>query len=215
MTQPTTKKPFTVAAMRHGGTHLITPIVRKFTNRPVYSPKGIASLNCIPSDIVIVFTRDPRNRVVSNLRYKLGEAAKSLDTAGRDAALAEFLASRKGEESFTVIDFMQRWAQKWRKPNLGSSVRWAMSVRFEDLAGENSLAEVARVGDFLARAGAKLLVTPTQARDYALGKSGTWTGAHSNYREWFGPKSIDYWRRNFGTHCTVAMGYSVDQERDI
>lgn len=215
MTQPTTRKPFTVAAMRHGGTHLITPIVRKFTDRPVYSPKGLASLNCIPSDIVIVFVRDPRNRVVSNLRYKLGDRAKALDQAGRDQALLAFLASRKGEESFTVIDFMIRWAQKWVRDDLGRAVRRSTRVRFEELAGENSLAEVARIGKFLQDAGAELVASPSEAKAYALGKSGTWTGSHSNWREWFGPSSIKHWRANFGPNCTQMMGYTTDPETGV
>lgn len=215
MTQPTTRKPFTVAAMRHGGTHLITPIVRKFTDRPVYSPKGVASLNCIPSDVVIVFTRDPRNRVVSNLRYKLGDQAKGLNADQRDEALATFLASRKHDGALTVIDFMARWAQKWRRPNIGPSVRFATLVRFEELAGENSLAETTRIGKFLADSGAKLVAAASEARAYALGKSGTWTGSHSNYAEWFGPRARDYWRSNFGPDCTRAMGYQIDERLGI
>lgn len=211
MTQPITKKPYTVAAMRHGGTHLITPIVRKFTDRPVYSPKGAASLNCIPSDVVIVFLRDPRNRAVSNLRYKLGPPSKDMTREERDAALWTFLQSRKGDAAMTIIDFMQRWAQKWRAPRLGVNVKHATVVRFEDLAGANSLAEITRIGQFLAQAGAKLVSSATEARDYALGKSGTWTGSHSNYREWFGPRATDYWRRNFGPDCTRAMGYQLDE----
>jgi hypothetical protein len=211
MTQPTTRKPFTVAAMRHGGTHLITPVVRRLTDRPVYSPKGQASLNCIPSDIVIIFPRDPRNRVVSNLRYKMGDAAKGLDAPGRDAALAEFLGSRKTPDALRPIEFMTRWADKWRALTVGGAVRAALTVRFEELAGDNSLAEVTRIAEFLARAGAKLVATPSEAKAYALGRSGTFTGSHSNYIEWFGPQSTRYWRSNFGPQCTHRMGYQIDE----
>lgn len=208
--------------MRHGGTHLITPIVRRFTDRPVYSPKGIASLNCIPSEIVIVFTRDPRNRAISNLRYKLGrEAVPGLNASDRDTLLAAFLASRKNDGALTVIDFMHRWAKRWRSGDQWRSGDHAYTgrastlVRFEDLVGENSLAWTATIGQFLERAGAKLVATPNEARAYALGKSGTWTGSHSNYADWFGPKSCDFWRRNFGLQCTIEMGYTIDGELGI
>lgn len=212
MTHPSrTQKPYTVAAMRHGGTHLITPVVRRLTSRPVYSPKGSSSLTCIPSDIVVVFPRDPRNRAISNVRYKLGrDAVDRLDAAGRDDALAHYLTTRKTAADLQPIEFMTQWAQRWVDGRFaGKRTRW-MLVRFEELAGPNALVECTKVATFLAECGAKLVASAEDARSYALGKSGTFTGRHSNYREWFGPKATHHWHRNFGPACTQIMGYQVD-----
>lgn len=207
-----TKKPFTVAAMRHGGTHLINPVVRRLTNKPVYSPKGASSLVCTPSSIVIVFPRDPRNRAVSNVRYKLGrEAVDRLDEAGRDEALFHYLSTRKSGDALLPIEFMTRWAQRWCHGKFGNAGTHWMLCRFEELAGPNALLECTKIATFLKEVGADLVCTPDVARAYALGTSGTFTGRHSNYREWFGPKSIAFWNRNFGPSCTMEMGYNLDQ----
>lgn len=218
MTQPSTKKPFTVAAMRHGGTHLITPVIRRLTNKPVYSPKGVASITCIPSEIVIIFSRDPRNRAVSNVRYKLGrEAVEKLTAEERDEHLAAYLQTRKGEGGLTPIDFMLKWAGYW----LNDRAPWDRSARevfrctFEELAGPLALSVVGNIAAFLEQAGVKLVATPEEAKAYTLGMSGTFTGRHSNYAEWFGPKSLAYWRSNFGPELTRRMGYQVREDLGI
>ncbi len=211
-----TLKPFTVAAMRHGGTHLITPVVRRLTNKPVYSPKGRSSLTCIPSKVVIVFPRDPRNRAISNVRYKLGrEAVDLLDAAGRDEALAHYLQHRKAPGELLPIEFMTQWAMLWVGGKFaGERTKW-MLCRFEELAGPNALVECTKIATFLTECGATLVATAEEARVYACGMSGTYTGRHSNYREWFGPKSTHFWHRNFGPACTRIMGYQNDPETAI
>ncbi len=215
MTVPTTKKPITVAALRHGGTHLITPIIRRLTGRAVYSPKGDSALHCIPSPVVVVFYRDPRNRVISNLRYKMtGNLCLAWNRQTRDENLFEFLSKRKKPGSLTSIEYMIQWEQFWRCDNV---IRHGyMHTRFETLVDEAaSLGEVTRIASLLTAAGFDLEATPSEALAYSIGQSGTYTGSHSNYREWFGPKSAAYWRREFGHELTKRMGYKVDEELGI
>ncbi len=213
MTAPTTKKPITVAALRHGGTHLITPIIRKLTGKTVYSPKGEAALHCIASPIVVVFYRDPRNRVISNLRYKMGDVTIGMAPAARDQALADFLLKRKQPGSLLPIEYMIQWDQRWSKEPTG---RQQMHSRFETIvAPEATLGEIRRIASLLTAAGLELEATPEEAQTYALGTSGTFTGRHSNYREWFGPLACAAWKREFGPALTKRMGYAIDQELGI
>ena len=214
MTVPTTKKPITVAALRHGGTHLITPIIRRLTGKTVYSPKGDAALHCIPSPIVVVFLRDPCNRVVLNLRYKMEGLWVAWDKSHRDAHLFDFLSKRKKPGALTPIEYMIQWEQRWRSDTDRESK--FIHTRFETLVDEAaSLGEVTRIASLLTAAGLDLEATPSEARAYSIGQSGTYTGSHSQFRDWFGPKSAAYWRREFGHELTKRMGYKVDEELGI
>ena len=187
---PTSTKPTTLIALRHGGTHLIQPIIRHLTDRPVYVPKGELALSCIPSPKLVVFLRDPRNRLVSMFRYKRPKAVP----ADSDEALARMLASpKKGE---TPVRFMLRWARRW------ASDPAALIMRFEDLASERGLAEATRLREYLAAEN-----SAESAYEYAFGKSGTFTGRHSRWREWFGPQTSRAWLEHGGPELQSLMGY--------
>lgn len=193
-----TRKPYTVAAMRHGGTHLITPIVRTLTGRTVYSPKGLQSLNCIPSQVVIVFRRDPRNRLVSNFRYKNPGALERLTPTERDAQLAAFMVARSVKKPISPLEFMKRWALCWyHYPG-------AFDLSFEDLVGPEGLQHVRWLAEFLE---VKRTGAPLEAYEYSLGKSGTWTGRHSRWEEWFGPLSREAWGKFHGDELVRYLGY--------
>lgn len=207
-----TNKPYTVAALRHGGTHFITPIVRKLTGKTVYSPKGIISIHCIPSRVCVVFTRDPRNRLISNIRYKLATHDDALNEMDRDNLVLEFLKRAKQPGHDLPIDFMHKWATVWLDRVETPLKRAVKLMRFETLADPaRGLDEVRALVAFLNEAqDDPLLATAEEAYEYSFGKSGTWTGRHSNWREWFGPKSKAFWRANFGAALTKKMGYQVE-----
>lgn len=197
-----TRKPYTVAAMRHGGTHLITPIVRSLTGRTVYSPKGLQSLNCIPSPVVIVFRRDPRNRLVSNFRYKNPGALERLNPTERDVQLAAFMVARSVKKPISPLEFMKRWALCWHQ------YPGAYCLSFENLIGPVGLLHVERLRDWLAAQGTETFkATPIEAYEYSLGKSGTWTGRHSRWEEWFGPLSREAWGKFHGDELVRYLGY--------
>ncbi len=187
---PTSTKPTTLIAMRHGGTHLIQPLIRHLTDKPVYVPKGENSLTCVPSPKLVIFLRDPRNRMVSMLRYKRPNAI----AAESDGALAALLDGSKGGGN--PIDFMRSWAGVWARRSDG------LIVRFEELMADK-LAQTERIKAYLDAPG-----EPQAAVDYTFGKSGTWTGRHSRWQEWFGPLSRAVWLRRGGQTLQHMMGYS-------
>lgn len=193
---PTSTKPTTLLAMRHGGTHLIQPIIRHLTGKPVAAPKGPMALEFEPGPRLVVFLRDPRNRLISNFRFKAGggagaKAAKS----GSDEDIAAFMLRAK--HGRTPVAFMQAWADRW--------VKWpgALIVRFEDLVvRDQGITEAWRIKAHLDAPG-----DPTAAYEYSFGQSGTWTGKHSDWREWFGPKSRAAWEDQGGAKLLTTMGY--------
>lgn len=207
-----TNKPYTVAALRHGGTHLIQPIVRRLTGKTVYAPKGNISLHCIPSRIVVVFTRDPRNRVVSNLRYKTGLMLDRTTLADRDQALLHFLKTSKAQGHDLPIDHMQKWATVWVGMAEKPGKRAVKLMTFEALASPaTGVDEVLQLVAFLNQAqDDPLRASSESAYEYSMGKSGTFTGRHSDWREWFGEESRRFWRANFGAALTSRMGYQPE-----
>lgn len=196
MIQPTTKKPFTVAAMRHSGTHLITPLVRYLTGRAVYSPKGDVSLECQPGEIVVLWLRDPRNWLVSAFKFKrIGRGQRMVPASPEtyDAALADFMPP--------YIDFARRWADRW--------VHWpgALTCRFELFTNgrAGSVQQVERLQGFL---GATAFgADPAEVYERVFAKSGTYTGAHSHWPQWFGERSASTFHRLGGPELSVQMGY--------
>lgn len=187
---PTTRKPYTVIALRHGGTHLINPTVRFLTGKTVYSPKGENALTCVPGPIVIVFLRDPRNWLVSSYKWKHGRNAAEKN----DAALAEFMTARR--KGMSPIAFVKAWAARW--------VCWpgALTVRFEDLLPPKGESETARIAAFL-----NAPRDPVEVHGEVYGKSGTYTGQPSDWREWFGKRTAKAWETNGGAELLARMGY--------
>lgn len=192
----TTNKPYTLACLRHSGTHLIQPIMRRLTNKAVYAPKGDDALRCIPSAKVVVFLRDPRNIIVAHARYKTSLREPS---AKFDRRLAKLLTRRR-LNSDLPIEHMTKWANRWYD--------WpgALVVRFSDLTDPaKTLSEIERVRAYLDNLG-----DAEDARAYAMGTSVTYTGRHSKWREWFGPESTKAWNANGGPALVRAMGYRND-----
>lgn len=184
---PTTRKPYTVMALRHGGTHLIIPTVRYLTGGTVYSPKGEDALTCIPGKVVIVFLRDPRNWLVSFFKWKGGDL-------GDDGGLARFMRSRRKDDS--PLNFVRRWADRW--------VEWpgALVSRFEKLLPPDGVLETVRIARFLGST-----KDPDAVYASVFGKSGTFTGQPSDWRKWFGPESQRVFENGGGGELVRQMGY--------
>lgn len=186
-----TTKPTTLIALRHGGTHLIQPLIRHLTDAAVAAPKGRMTLGHIPAPKVVVFTRDPRNRIVSHFRYKYHKAKG--DPGSFDEELAAFI--RRVKDGQTNIEFMTAWAKRW------VGYPGSLLMRFETVMADQ-LAETERLKEYLGAPG-----DAAAACEYTFGKSGTWTGRHSNWREWFGPRATEAWEADGGRKCLKAMGY--------
>lgn len=185
----TTNKPYTLICLRHSGTHLIQPIMRRLTGSTVYAPKGSDAINCTPSAKCVVFLRDPRNTIISHTRYK----ASDLQPGKADKRIAKLITKRKsGIEG--PIEHMTAWARRWARSE------GTLIVRFEDLVSDK-VGQVTRVRDYLGGGDVD------DAIEYTFGKSGTWTGRHSQWREWFGPLALDAWNANGGPRLLKAMGY--------
>jgi hypothetical protein len=187
--KPTSTKPTTLIALRHGGTHLIQPLIRHLTDKPVYAPKGNDALTCVPSSALVIFLRDPRNRLVSSFRYKHPKA-KAEES---DEVFAGFLDGTK--HGVNPIEFMSNWAHRWTNHPTG------LTVRFEELMADQ-LGQTERIRAYLDAPG-----LAQAAVEYTFGKSGTWTGRHSRWQEWFGPRSLAVWKRRRGDRLENLMGY--------
>lgn len=175
--------------LRHSGTHLILPIVKRLTGKPIYRPKGEDCLTCIPNGPVIVFVRNPRNWIVSSYRWKRGNDPN-------DERLAQFMLAVKDGHEMNALQFANAWAKRWMVHT------GAMLVRFEDLKErERGIAIVEKLRGFLNAGG-----NPKEVYDSVYG-GGTFTGRHSDWREWFGPLSRSAWDANRGREIDRLMGY--------
>ncbi len=183
-------------ALRHGGTHLIQPIMQALTGAPCKAPKGDKSLTLEPAAKVVLFLRDPRNRMISNWRYKAGHHhVADMGAEEIDERLAKFLVRPK--HGVEPIHHMNQWARRW--------LAWpgVHLVRFEAMADRDAgIAEVERLAAYLDAPG-----EPAAAYDATFGKSVTWTGRHSAWPDWFGPLSTTAWREGGGAPLVDLMGY--------
>jgi hypothetical protein len=185
----------TIALMRHDGSHLIRPIVDQlgFT---IVEPGKFGAPKAQAVGPVVVWLRDPRNRMVSTLRWrfdkpKYADRLKRFD-GNHDLELVWLLGDQK------FMSEMVRWARTW--------MRWdgALRVKFEDFKSDGP-AQIARIAAHLGCA-----VDPV--RDERLYQeiwehSRTYTGSHSVWQEWFGPQTKQFWREHGGDELVHLMGY--------
>ena len=108
---------------------------------------------------VIAILRDPRDNVVSWFRAKRGNEPPN---AKRRQALRRFV--ERDQRLMPWIKSMRRWQ---RHPN-------ALVVQYDSLFAPET---VARIAAFLDR--------PTINADHLYGTGPTWSGAPSDWREWF------------------------------
>lgn len=182
----------TVALLRHGGSHLIRPIVDKLGFDIVEPGNFDAPLDKAIGP-VIVFLRDPRDRMVSTMRWWRGKPRKvAIMQEGKstdDAQLKWLLDSQH------FLAEMLEWARIW--------CRWTPSyvARFETI----DATVVSEMASFLG-----LDHNPDRDKqifESVYGHGRTYTGSHSKWRDHFGPLALDYWNNNGGDKLLSLMGY--------
>ncbi len=185
----------TVAALRHGGTHLIRPIVRDLGFK-IVEPGKDAPLDQAQGPVV-VFLRDPRNRMVATYRWWLDKPRKASSMAAGGADADGQIAWLLTEGDFLAE--MLRWARIW--------CNWpdAMKVRFEVMQSLG-VGEIARIADHLGKP--VDYERAAEIWDAVWLKGRTYTGKHSNWRESFGPKSNAAWAACGGPDLLWMMGYA-------
>lgn len=183
----------TIALMRHGGSHLIRPIVSKL-GFDIVEPGNFGAPLDQAIGPVVVFLRDPRDRMVSTLRWWRGKPRKAemLGNNPSDDSQLRHLLEQRG---FLVE--MLVWANVWC--NWTKTVPY--KVRFESISS--------RVVGGIAN---HLSLPQDSKRDERIfsevyGHGRTYTGSHSNWRGSFGPLSIDFWNKKGGRDLLNMMGY--------
>jgi hypothetical protein len=185
----------TVSLLRHGGSHLIRPIIAQL-GFEIIEPGNFGAPIDEAQGPVIVFLRDPRDRMVATHRWWLGKPRKAASMAAGGESVDAQIAWLLTEGEF--LPEMLRWARIW--------CRWpgALAVRFEELRAFEC-AEIAPIA-------AHLGLPPDVDRDTAIftevyGRGRTYTGSHSDWRQSFGPLSNAAWVGNGGSELLELMGY--------
>lgn len=184
----------TIALLRHGGSHLIRPIVANL-GFDIIEPGNFGAPLGQAVGPVIVFLRDPRDRMASTLRWWLDKPRK--------ASLFPSTVATKDEQILFLLDdqaFLSEmlvWADIW--------CNWSKSmpyrVRFETISP--------RVVGGIAN---HLGLPQNPDRDEKIfscvyGHGRTYTGSHSKWREYFGSMSLEFWNNNGGKDLLGMMGY--------
>jgi hypothetical protein len=186
----------TVALMRHGGSHLIRPIVAQL-GFEIIEPGNFGAPLDQAQGPAIVFLRDPRDRMVATHRWWLDKPRKAASMAAggetADAQIAWLLTD--GE----FLPEMRRWARIW--------CAWsgALTVRFEDLR-ERGTNEIARMAAFLGLPANAERDAALFGQVYRHGR--TYTGHHSNWQDTFGPRAKQVWALHGGPDLLWMMGYT-------
>lgn len=186
----------TIALLRHGGSHLIRPIVFGL-GANIVEPGNFGAPLDRAEGPVIVFLRDPRDRMVATYRWWLDKPRKAASMAEGGASPDEQIAWLLTEGEFLAE--MLRWARIW--------CHWpdALKVRFEDMR-ENGVNEIARIAAHLGKPQDYQRDAEIWERIWLKGR--TYTGKHSDWRESFGPKSNAVWATCGGPDLLQMMGYA-------
>lgn len=204
--------PATVALLRHGGSHLIRPVIADLGFGIVEPGKDGAPLNRAFGKVV-VFLRDPRDRMASTWRWRVERFPEGHQFAGmlkKPKHFAELERAAPGDMDRQIawlleggggfLREMAHWAKIW--------CRWpdALKIRFEDFAErEHGIAQVSDIAGHLG-------LEPDLPRDCAIyqfhyANSRTYTGELSRWEDYFGPASTAAWERSGGPQLLRLMGY--------
>lgn len=182
--------------MRHGGSHLIRPIVFRL-GANIVEPGNFGAPIDKAEGPVIVFLRDPRDRMVATYRWWLEKPRKAASMAEGGASADEQIAWLLTEGEF--LGEMLRWARIW--------CRWpdALTVRFETMR-ESGTQEIARIAEHLGLAQDYQRDAAIYAEVFEKGR--TFTGRYSDWRESFGSRANETWAGNGGPELLDLMGYA-------
>lgn len=192
-----------VAARRHGGTHLINPLIKGISGRKAISLDKSGRL-FVPDGPLVVFTRDPRNIATARFRWKLRQQGLSdRPTFKYDAHIAERLM-RVNRPSLNIPDELVGL------PGLHGNLiywRWWLNqihhrVTFEELTEGKVGGALKRLGKYVGR------VRDPETIFYSLYKqSHTYSGSFSDWRKWWGPKTKEAFYDNGGRELLKLLGY--------
>lgn len=185
----------TVALMRHGGSHLIRPIVANL-GFDIIEPGNFGAPLDKSVGPVIVFLRDPRDRMASTLRWWLEKPRKaslfpSNDSTSKDGQMLFLL----DDQGFLVE--MLEWANIW--------CNWSETIPYRVHFETISYKIVGGIANHL-----RLPQNPDRDKKIfsdVYQHSRTYTGNHSKWREYFGPMSLEFWNKNGGEDLLGMMGY--------
>lgn len=190
--------------MRHGGTHLVKPVLSKLVGK-WQGGKWRTALEREALGPTVVVTRDPRNRAVSAFRWKNKGRTRQPGIVETDKALAKYLTAVKDNTGTTIMEFMHAWADRWMGLD---GVHYS---RFEDfISGEKYV--IRAINKIANHAGIE--TTPAEIKHwyYSVYKGVGFSGQHSNYRQWFGPRTTEAWIAAGGEELVRKMGYTNADE---
>lgn len=199
-----------IAAIRHGGTHLINPLVKKLGGRGCSADKQIGLL--VPKGKLIVFTRDSRNTITSAFRWKLRQCGRpDVPMPEYDEEIAERLGRRNHKKKNKYMpDHMASTGIETRmaywKHYLGFEEK--LRVRFEDLTSQTPKVQkrtLMAIKDYLGSDEDPEAILATFYR-----KSVTYSGKFTDWRQWWGPKARAEFVRNKGNQLLEILGYGAD-----
>lgn len=192
-----------VALLRHGGSHYIRPVVHQFGFEPVEPGKnGVPVQTSVMGRPVIVFTRDPRDRMVSTWRWRVAvdeseqplkrKHFETMQRVGRDQD--EQIAWLLSHDGFMTE--MIRWAEAWCNDDVP-----ALRIKYED----RSVAQVTQIAKYLGRP--RNVARDTNMFVKLNEHARTVNPVKSDWRTGFGPASNEAWGRGGGSHLLQLMGY--------
>lgn len=187
----------TVALMRHGGSHLIRPIVAEL-GFDIIEPGNFGAPIGEARGKVIVWLRDPRDRMVSTMRWWRNKPRKLNALTAAGDSDDEQLAWLLGEGGF--LPEMLRWSRIWCARPLGTEN--ALAVRFEDMR-QWPIVEIDAIARHLGVACDAVAI-----RDLTLERGRTFTGRYSDWRQSFGPLATAVWSAQGGAELLEIMGYA-------
>ena len=181
-----------IFCLRHGGTHLIKPLVKRLVKLPTVDLGKIPNPEKhVPLGPVVIGLRDPRNVIVAAVKWHLRRAGEPIEPGPQhDKALAHQMAQ--------MMPYMVRYVS-------ASIHRPGVVTRFEALVAPDGPAEAERVARELGCAegdGAAALAA-------VLGTGHTFTGSYSDHRQWFGPRANSAWINSGGVRLLNLMGYQA------
>jgi hypothetical protein len=199
-----------IAAIRHGGTHLINPLVKKLGGRGCSADKQIGLL--VPQNKLIVFTRDSRNTITSAFRWKLRQCGRpDIPMPEYDEEIAKRLGTRNRKKknkympdhatSTGIETRMAYWKHYLSFEN-------KLLVRFERITSDDNKTRkrtLLSIKDYLESTEDPEAVLATFYKN-----SFTYSGRFTDWREWWGPKAIESFHHNKGNELLKVLGYGAD-----
>ncbi len=191
-----------VLIFHHGGTHLTLRLIRKLTKGKV---TDVVKLRQPPENKVskgrfVISWRDPRNVIVSKIRYDRRRAGK-LMPRNRDKAVCNLLLhtriSKRWGDSVGIswMSTLQRISRRWEKVD----GFWMPFETIADPARGEAMAD--ELAEYLGGSDGAL----KWKRIYGTGKS--FTGEPSDWREWFGESACQLFRKQGGLKVLERLGY--------